>query len=59
MTKCYEIPVTLFVNADTAEEALQVAGEELHYMCKGDHPVVAYDMPMTGANLTYEEEATA
>lgn len=55
MTKCYEVPVVLFINAESAEDALQVAGEELHFMCKGHHPITAYDMPMDGANLTFEE----
>lgn len=55
MTKCYEVPVTLFVNAENSEEAITIAGEELHNLCKGDHPIVAYEYPEDNAVLTYEE----
>lgn len=56
MTRCYSVPVWVFINADSADEALEVAREELHHMCKGDHPIVAYDVPVDGTNLTHDGE---
>ena len=57
MTRCYEVAVTLFINADTAEDAITIAGGELHNLCKGDHPIVAYEYPEDDATLTFEEIA--
>lgn len=55
MTRCYEVPITLFVNAHTAEDAITIAGEELHYLCKCDNPVVAYEYPEDNTELAFEE----
>jgi hypothetical protein len=43
--KNFEIPVTLIVNASTAQEALDQLGNELDYLCKLDNQICSVHYP--------------
>jgi hypothetical protein len=43
--KNFEIPVTIVVNASTSQEALDLLGEELDYLCNLDNQICAVHYP--------------
>lgn len=43
--KNFEIPITIIVNASTAQEAIDQLGEELDYLCNLDNQVCAVHYP--------------
>ena len=40
-----EVVVTVYVYADTDEEAVNQVEEELNYLCKLDNPLLAFTLP--------------
>lgn len=57
-TKVYNVPIGFIVRADSPQDALRVAEEELNYLCGLDSPALGYEMPTDeNAHKVTEEDA--